>query len=219
MMSKLMNPVPEFLTVTGVDARTNLSKLSDMAAQYPLEIGVLFSSTNKQAKYACPELVRELPDWFNPNQLSAHLCGHLARDAAKGEVPKPVAEGKFGRVQINGHFNLKERRSIAKLIRQFDVHVIFQHRDVDKFPDTGDFFSLFDLSGGRGEQAVAFPPRVPGRLVGYAGGIYKQTWWSRRKLIHGTGKFWIDAESKLRTDGWLDLNKVRDLCENLWESR
>lgn len=62
------------------------------------------------------------------------------------------------------------------------------------------------------------PPRLPGRRVGYAGGMGPDTVADYLRLVEeagADGPFWIDMEERVRTDGWFDLDKVERVLDAL----
>jgi phosphoribosylanthranilate isomerase len=59
-------------------------------------------------------------------------------------------------------------------------------------------------------------PPYPGRPVGYAGGIGPDNVVDIIKRINAAGPYWIDMESKIRTDNWLDLKLCRAVCEAVY---
>lgn len=81
---------------------------------------------------------------------------------------------------------------------------------------------LIDLSGGRGKETAPIKVMTwTGISVGYAGGIGPD---NVGKILSSLlsydeqGSFWLDMETKVRTDDWLDLDKVElvlNICDKL----
>lgn len=202
---------PEFITFTGIDDRTDLHRADDLASKFPIEWGVLFSSANRDARFPCQQAVREIVEISG--RKSAHLCGAVALDAQKGVVDRNIPLNSFGRVQING--NRVNKECLASLSDEFNVDVILQCRE-QQFVQS-DFFQLFDLSGGKGVMPKKIPP-LPTyeQLVGYAGGIGPDTVIDYLTTIQGSGRFWIDMEGRVRTNGWFDLDLVERVCNQVF---
>lgn len=197
---------PEFITFTGIDDRTDLTRAAKLADKYPIEWGVLFSPKNQDSRYPCEQAVAEITSRLS--RKSAHLCGGYSRDIQKGlKIPVPLAY--FGRVQVNGS---PVTTAYLSSLEAFSVEVILQARDT--FPTVPDeeFYYLFDCSGGRGITPEEIP-MLPGYLVGYAGGIGPDTVSEYLSRIDGEGPFWIDMEGQVRTNGWFDLDKVEKVCQ------
>ena len=80
---------------------------------------------------------------------------------------------------------------------------------------------LYDKSGGRGQSSFHQWPEPSGTLerMGYAGGIGPDTIDNALKFVerYPEHRLWIDMENRVRTeDGYLDLDKVRQVCERTW---
>lgn len=75
---------------------------------------------------------------------------------------------------------------------------------------------LHDLSGGHGVVPEGIPPPI-GMYCGYAGGFSPENVGVRLRQLAAkppeNGGFWIDMESGVRTDDWLDLKKVEHVLE------
>ena len=96
------------ITFTGLDARTNVEDLVAIQKKCPLvEFGVLMSKNWEQNgnRYPNPELIQRFLD--HGLNLSAHLCGSLAREAFKGclepvmSIYQAFEHPDFKRVQLN----------------------------------------------------------------------------------------------------------------------
>lgn len=202
-------PYPKFITFTGVDDRTNLNRLDRIARSYPVEWGILFSPSNRDARYPCTQAVEEMLSVAGGK--AAHICGGFAKRAAKLDVDPYIPLARFDRTQING--KIIPRDQLHQLAQDYGVEVILQSRE-DVFPDQdGRSTFLYDASGGTG----VFPTRVPahpGYFVGYAGGMGPETVLDYLAMIEAEdGSFWIDMENRVRSNGWFDLDKVERVCE------
>ena len=199
---------PLFITFTGIDDRTDLTRADRLAEQYPIEWGVLFTHTNRDARFPCQQAIDEIA---TINGLrSAHLCGGASRNfQSTGALPEGMPVSKFQRVQVNGYEI--NTRLFWSVIERHRVQIICQTRSGFS---AGGFYQLYDCSGGRGIMPDKLPPH-PGRdmFVGYAGGMGPDTVKDYLSKIEGNGHFWIDMEGQVRTDGWFDLDKVERVCE------
>ncbi len=202
---------PEFITFTGIDDRTDLHVANQLAQDYPIEWGVLFSRTNRDARFPSQQTVKELN--LVAGKKSAHICGEWSTAIKqKGFVDEQIPLKLFDRAQLNGRRWFSERLGILEA--QYNIKMIVQ-TEAATFGEEGTL-QLFDVSGGRGHVPGYIPPHPGGdRLVGYAGGMGPRTVMGYLKRIK-EGPFWIDMEQNVRSYGWFDLNKVRDVCEMVY---
>lgn len=200
--------LPEFITFTGIDERTDLARADALARSYPIEWGVLygFIEGNVPARYPSVPTIDAVLEVSGRKAL--HLCDDVARTFAEtkalpSELAPPERAHRFGRFQVNkvqaidfSHFGPSE--------------IILQVLAFDADANT---LQLFDPSAGRGLLPETVPPTMPGRRVGYAGGMGSDTVLEYLSRISGEGKFWIDMETRVRTDEWFDLDKVEQVCK------
>jgi len=146
----------------------------------------------------------------------------------------------FTRVQINYRNWTDESLSNVSLFSELiDVPCIIQwnkefpierfHYGKDDYSDpdyrdTGDLTLeseyLYDLSGGTGQSPSSWPKHPGGKTcVGYAGGIGPDNVLDVIKELDCQGLYWLDMESKIRTDDILDLSKCRSVCEQVYGVR
>jgi hypothetical protein len=201
---------PDFITFTGVDDRTDLKRCKQLQDLYPIEWGILFSLTNKDARYPSLQTFEEAKELTGRKAL--HLCGAAAREFVDGKLPELLIENdlfeQFGRIQVNGtypspNFPVTNKEIILQARQDFDIHF--------------KFFQLFDCSGGRGIFPESLPWGLPDKLVGYAGGINPDNVFKFLELITHSDNFYIDMESGVRTNGWFDLDKVETVCQQVFE--
>lgn len=220
------------ISLIGIDEKTDLEKLQKLQEEYPLvEFGVIISRNWKDNgnRYWNPENLEKLKD-KNLN-LSVHLCGALARNAILNNW-EPVKDFLgdnlllFRRAQLNIAVNKKNPKELVLDIPEpLEEIVIQQKRDnIDMFMNY--YLSkkdkkvsiLLDSSGGQGIDTPLIPLDIEGK-VGYAGGfgpeniLEKTSFLLNSKEIHS---FWVDMESKLRTDDWFDINKAKDICKKVY---
>lgn len=200
---------PEFITFTGVDDNTNIYDLIDLANQYPIEFGILFSPDRQgvDPRYPSIETVSRL---CRKNLvLSAHLCGDYTKRIMNGEeIELPFDSSAFNRAQIN-HSN-PDMDKIISFALDNAIACIMQVRDT--FPTFDGIEYLFDKSGGRGIEIDSFP-EYPGNWCGYAGGFGPDNVAEMISKINASGIYWIDMETKIRTDNKFDISKCRKVCE------
>ncbi|MEM1113226.1 MAG: phosphoribosylanthranilate isomerase [Pseudomonadota bacterium] len=199
---------PTFITFTGIDDRTDLYWADELATQYPIEWGVLYSISNQDARYPCAQAIDEILDITG--QKAAHLCGRYAREtAASGTLPHVVDHKRISRAQLNGAVYLSK---LEGLEQTYGVRLILQRKDTFAGAPVS---LLLDASGGQGVMPEHVPPRPPhGPMCGYAGGMGPETVLQYIDMIGGPEvPYWIDMETHVRTDGWFDLGKVQRVCE------
>lgn len=221
------------ITFTGIDGKTDLGALRELQQQYPMaEFGVLVAKNWRENgnRYFNPSYLDALGDCeLSELNLSAHLCGSIARAAVRGDFG-PFREWAtaypyiFNRCQLNIATS-KENPDSFELCEDaflFD-EIILQQRSVEdcdlylKSNTNEHVTMLLDASGGDGidTSLVAFA----GKKVGYAGGINADNVAEKLTFLmenEEVGDFWIDMESGVRTDDWFDIDKVRrvlEICE------
>ena len=229
----------EILTFTGVDAKTDLDRLVEIAEKYPrVEFGILVGSQSSEDDHGIfpplrlVRLFRRISEW--PEIKAAiHLCGRWSREVMSAYGPPgatyALCKG-FGRVQINLHgdyFNPRDVDVRSRAVERFadnladgdrDVRVILQHRAPwSKVPvEHPRVEYLFDRSAGAGRAAFdEWPePESAETRYGYAGGIGPDTIGEAMAFVNRwpAVSMWLDMEGRVRTGGWFDLDKVETVC-------
>lgn len=218
------------ITFTGIDEKTDIAALKEIQKEYPMvEWGMLTSYHwgENGTRFPNPKLTRNLIG--TGLNLSLHLCGKAAIDAANGrwECTDGLVKHNlslFKRIQLN----LAERVfivSYCSLPKYINQEVIIQQRsvrDMDLYvrtithtPYSGYFSVLLDASGGRGTDTPIEVLKTKNH-VGYAGGINPDNVADKLSYLFSEvkeGTFWIDMESGVRTDDWFDLDKVVQVLE------
>lgn len=207
---------PDFITFTGVDNQTPISRMQELSATFPIEWGVLFSPQRQGHDPRYPgrqALDRILASGL---RLAAHLCGGYSVRIMDGMAPDvPVDLAAFSRVQVN--HSAPDAARIAEFSSRCGRRCISQTRS-GEFPADDRLDWLFDASGGRG-MAPLFWPRYPGRPVGYAGGIGPENVAASIDAIGAHGSYWIDMESRVRTGDIFDLDCVEEVCQTVYGTR
>ena len=224
------------VTFTGIDFCTDLQRLSSISQRYPyVEFGILVSKDWKEngPRFPNPDIVWKLANVWSkhPFHLSLHLCGELAVFAAKGDFSRlekmiaPHLLSIFERVQLN--LDSKPLFNVLHHVSMPGKEVIVQMRSAGlcrQFLKGGQpegMSFLLDSSGGRGIDTPVEIVDVPGVHVGYAGGIGPDNVGQKlgRLLSYPSDvEFWIDMETRVRTDEKFDLDKVEEvlsICESL----
>ena len=215
------------ITFTGIDWKTDINELYEIQKQYPyVEWGVLVSKnwqTNGN-RYFNPNFLDSLDNTLN---LSAHMCGSIAREAVNGnlELFRTWANGfgyLFRRCQLNvaGSKSNPTKFEYKGDIGDYFEEVILQQKgvnDCDLFLNCNmnrHISVLLDASGGNGIDTDIELLNLPVK-VGYAGGINADNVAEKLTYLDKNCKtpYWIDMESGVRTNDWFDLDKVKKVLE------
>lgn len=207
---------PEFITFTGVDDQTPISRMRELSAVYPIEWGVLFSPQRQGDDPRYPSRLALGRILASGLRLAAHLCGGYSVRIMDGMAPEvPVDLAAFSRVQVN--HSSPDATRIAAFSERCGRRCIAQARG-GEFPADDRVDWLFDASGGRGMAPLFWPPH-PGRTVGYAGGLGPGNVASSIEAIRAHGPYWIDMESRVRTNDVFDLARVESVCQTVYGIR
>jgi hypothetical protein len=208
---------PDFITFTGIDERTDFEHLASLSGRFPIEWAILFSRNRQgiENRYPTIAVIDQAFAWKEKAglRLAAHLCGKYAQDVMAGTFNRSsLPLGPFSRIQVN-HTNPEPQR-----LRAFAIEgqpVIAQWRDEESFPGEHQGVEwLYDPSGGRGMSPERWPDNPSGRPVGYAGGINALNVVGINAMVgpKSPSGYWLDMETGIRTDDWLDLNLVERVC-------
>lgn len=200
---------PNFLTFTGADSLTDVREMMALSARYPIEWGILFSPTRQGNDHRYPSEIALASIVASGMRMSAHLCGGHSRAIMEGGSFSIPFLKSFQRIQVNHKFP-DPTKIVAYLGAE---NVIAQTREA--FPDNDLVEWLFDRSGGKGREPEVWPS-YPGRFVGFAGGIGPNNVLEVIERIDANGPYWIDMETKVRTDDHFDLNLCRAVCERVY---
>lgn len=212
--------LPDFVTFTGLDARTDLARAVEIAARWPVEFGVLYSAKRSGLHPRYPGLreMRRAMESAIP-RLALHVCGQAARDLNdRGRIDfAPHVLDAFSRVQVN-HPRPRPTH-LAGWAVEHKMRVIAQTREGFEGLDPVVAW-LFDQSGGTGTSPSVWPKHPgDGWTVGYAGGISQDNVRDAIERIPAgeDDHYWLDMESGVRTNDWLDLDKCEAVCRAIWE--
>lgn len=210
------------ITLTGLDARTDLSQLASRITGYDIEFAVLVRRAQDNGpRYPSQEVIDRIVDAF-PGRVALHICGTAARvallDGSFNHTWLKNRQGKIRRIQVNGRVS---RPELYVLLDRYgaEVDIITQHCgpnsdlagcEVRRHPRGvhGDHEVLVDDSGGTGKVPDRrVPPRTKKRY-GFAGGLSPETIPRELPLILEHNATWIDMESGLRSNDWFDIGRA-----------
>lgn len=219
------------VTLTGIDERTDLTRLPDSGGDYLLEYAILISRSKNGQEPRYPSYIRAaqmLNQLQDEHIFAAHLCGAPAREILAGQAPQELdwLRGLVDRIQINANEKdtLAGWQKATAILTDFGITPIFQWRR-DTWPAfmDGKADVLLDRSGGRGIAEQIWPVRGTYKgKIGYAGGLGPNNL-PMSDIIKAAGnssKYWIDMESSLRTDDWFDSNKaaaILQVLDDVWD--
>ena len=209
---------PDFVTFTGIDINTDLAKVLELSQKYryAVEWGVLFSaerSSEREARYPSRDFIQACRHF--PIRKALHLCGTDAKLVSLKIMDPSISPVGFDRVQINVKDPKEE--GILSFSQRFNTQCIIQVRG-NFVPCSDTIQQLFDCSEGTGKQPEYWPRHPGGGIcVGYAGGITPENVIETLQHIKSDGPYWIDMESGVRTDDWLDLSKCEAVLKAVYD--
>lgn len=228
----------KLVTLTGADEEVDPHDLATISEQYPfVEWGILLSRSRAGSpRYPRYEWVCKLSGL--KLRLSAHLCGQFVTETINGAFSFTAEYPQiFRRIQFNlGNDRLKsviDDEKFYRTIKAANKPIIFAgpYRQVsakdciDKFLNFG-IHPLFDGSGGRGLGPATWPqPWIikdktsyhTHLFCGYAGGLGPDNLeeeLTKLSITAGQADFWIDMESRIRTEEHFDLEKCKKVLES-----
>lgn len=225
----------KIVTITGADNDTNTNDMFEISKQYPfVEWGILFSPKRiGEERYPDSNWLNKLSREYSYDKisLSAHLCGGYTREMLVGEsklIGTPKVKHFLSlckRMQLN--FNSQKtkfnKNRFFKLLNCFiGGRIIFQYNInnvsicIDAMKSVPNISFLYDSSGGLGKIETEWKPPFMGFFTGYAGGLSPDNLkeeLSKIEMVAGDREIWIDAETHVRTNGVLDMNKVKRFLE------
>jgi hypothetical protein len=235
----------ERISFIGVDERTDLDAILNMKDgvnhwHFPLEFGVLFSKTKQQKgnnRYPSTDAVKSIGKKLHGKVItSLHLCGSSVKEFLNLESEYLELVEHYDRIQLNFRikdatdqnemFDMASKIATAAewcgkpLIIQYNdnkahlVHFLINDIDLEDI-----IHVLFDASGGYGVELDKPLPAFDNVLCGYAGGIGPDSVQSILSKIYDANYvdtiFYIDMESKIRTDDWFDVEKCQEVIEKV----
>lgn len=220
----------KYCTITGLDEKTDLVKLVELTKRYPfVEWGVLFrKDPNGRPRYPTFEYIKKLVEIkkdFNI-RMAIHMCRSSVEDVVLSHLQFSFLKN-FDRIQLNFAYNdvAFTIHELFEFIEDCKVNwntpVITQHNadniNVTRLLESTHHHVLFDTSRGTG-QLLEPPLYIENKFCGYAGGIGPDNLNEIIPLIETASnghETWIDMESSVRTDNWLDLDKVQSVLDQI----
>lgn len=223
-----MKYAPTLVTLTGASDDTNIDSLLEMSEKFPfVEWAILYSHdrSGKDPRYPSLEWIHKFLDRVATKpetNIAFHLCGSAVTDFIlrypRAELFFLAHEAAYQNTRIQLNFALnKSKFMIHQLQEAIDselIPIITQHNEANKelldYPFSDNHQILFDASGGQGIEVTKWPTAIPEKVCGYAGGIGPDNIGPVSFEIDHVAPpvYWIDMETKIRTDNKLDL----ELC-------
>ena len=214
------------ITITGADEKTDMERLAKM----PIEVGILLSlspTADKNPRYpSIPWIVSNAPKL---KHAALHVCGSAAQDALmSGRLGAIIPY--FQRIQINGKL---PDNVVEEACRMYPGHTIItqvsSYEEGNYDVPMQNHAIIVDSSGGTGKTPdewlapLAFKPcarieDVESKDIGFAGGLGPDNIKEELVKIGYLGRGgWVDMETKVRTDDWLDLDLVEEVLAQYLE--
>ena len=197
-----------FLTLTGVDENTSISRIKELASD-GVEFAILLTADPEgRNRYPQLDFIKYAINKLDGN-CAVHVCGKRARELVMNDLSLNSWLGTVRRIQFNGACT---EQDVDRWLTEFPTTaIITQHSAKNPSPRVDDIrhHILVDGSRGRGLTPLKWEAPVIGTLkyVGYAGGLGLDNLHIHLPKIEdaANGKaFWIDMESSLRTNDWFD---------------
>jgi hypothetical protein len=216
----------QICTLTGVDESVSIRDLREISEQYPfIEWGVLYShSTSGVPRYPSLAWIKKFITAVPSIKKALHICGQEAVDEFFDLNKKTALHFEFDRIQINKSY-LEEKyfpSTIRTAVsRNRPTEIIFQFTEKDQglkdiLQGVGNPSFLYDESRGAGIIPQEWKTPLYGFKCGYAGGLGPENLEILLPLIERaslSNNYWIDVETKLRTNDKFDANKCRRVAE------
>jgi hypothetical protein len=203
---------PQFITFTGIDARTDLKRCREISMRWPVEWGCLIGGKLGKNRYPVSTVIQDAGKVL---RTALHSCNDFANYANCGILPSETYE--HNRLQVNLRADEYDLRTLGHAAAVCGTPVIVQIRDAFPKRKTGSWLQfLFDQSGGRGTSPEAYPEAPDDNLVGYAGGLNPMNVADACNRIKARN-YWIDMETGVRDENdYLDLDKCEAVCRAVY---
>jgi hypothetical protein len=211
---------PAFIAFTGVDRLDLTEAMAALSARYPIEWGILIDDSRHGESLFPEASVRERLLSGAPLRWAAHICGAQARAIAATSDVDGLELAGFQRAQINHSFSGSDIQHVintALFGRRRGIRTVLQCSG--PFPADARVDWLFDTSFGRGSSPALWPTLpAAGPFCGFSGGLNPGNVRATLQRIAPAGDalYWIDMESGIRTDGWLDPAKCEAVCRAVY---
>lgn len=208
-----------------------------------VEWGILLSANlaGKSKRFPSFQWINELEQFQNETnnslKLSGHLCGtfvdrflqkkitRFSPDSVISSLYSIITSNLFGRIQVNTHgephkynqenliYNINLNPNV-EYISQFDKindYIFFlQQRNIENIS------ALYDLSHGAGVLPEKWDAPLQNIKTGYAGGLSPENIKQQLDILENVVEdkiVWVDVETMVRTDEYLDLEKTRKFLD------
>jgi hypothetical protein len=220
-------------TLTGVDEQTDLNALKNLSRKFPrAEWGVLWSGNQQEkhqgaGRYPRAQWIKEFGKATEGRKImtALHICGDDALSFLRGDTALWEVAQLFNRVQLNVKAQGTslaqdlDEQTISRAAHMFTFsyghgRIIFQlnndNKQLCERVRSNGIDMLFDSSLGRGVLPASWPNKrdFPGMRIGYAGGLGPDNIQEQLPFMSKAcagSSFWVDMESKLRTNDRFDL--------------
>jgi hypothetical protein len=211
---------PAFIAFTGVDRLDVSDALIALSARYPIEWGILVDDA-RGGEALFPDMkTRARLLRCGPLRWAAHVCGPQAKAIAGTGQLGPLNLAGFQRVQVNHSFSGSDDTHVANsttFARRCGMRPVLQCPGI--FPADLRVDWLFDTSFGKGTRPGSWPALpASGPFCGFSGGLNPE---NVREILERIAApagtlYWIDMESGVRSDGWLDVTKCEAVCRAVY---
>ena len=219
---------PAFIAFTGVDRIELVDELIALSSRYPIEWGILVDAGQKGNPLFPDAAVRARLMSSAKLRWAAHICGKQAQLIANDPGAASIDLGGdlagdlagFQRVQINHSFAGSSETQIlnsASFGRRLGLRTVLQCSS--DFPPDQSVDWLFDTSFGKGASPRTFPSLpVRGPFCGFSGGLSPENVREvlERIAARARAAYWIDMESGVRSNGWLDVARCKAVCRAVY---
>ncbi|UDF03030.1 phosphoribosylanthranilate isomerase [Asticcacaulis sp. AND118] len=214
-----MPALPAFIAFTGLDTPDLIPGLIRLSQRYPIEWGILIDDTRKDDPLFPDAAARQRFLETPGLRFAAHVCGQAAHEIANAPDAACIDLSGFQRVQVNHSFAGSTAAQIEHTVRfgrRNGIRMLLQCSET--FPEDSRLDWLFDTSFGTGQAPARWPALPNGPFCGFSGGIGPHNAAEVVRAINAPkGRlYWIDMESRIRTDGWLDLIKCERVCREVY---
>lgn len=207
---------PTSITMTGADERTPIPGLLDLLIHPNVEIGLLYTvSPEGRNRYPGRDWL-QLASKLLEGRFAVHVCGKRARDQlVTGELDWLVSYAT--RIQVNGKVRSGDLGVgfLELVCKRYPTHTIITQHCAGNEPllaaAADNHALLVDGSGGEGISPSNWARPEVAKQVGFAGGIGADNLVPTLEALDGLGNptpWWVDFETKLRTQDWFDLEKA-----------
>lgn len=204
------------ITLTGIDEKTDLKKVKEMATGTTEFAVLLTADPEGRNRYPSVKFVVEALN-FMEGLLAVHVCGKVARRMCLNGAFREALR-KAHRIQVNGEVTSDELKEFLSLYDR--QHIITQHTEANRrlLMEWGDgrHQLLVDDSGGRGVTPKDWIAPNTSKKIGFAGGLGPDN--LAEEILRMPGCAWVDMESRLRINDWFSIERAATCIAEFWGS-